>query len=145
MKPDFSFTRATGKTFCLYNHLSTEGHTFMDNPIIRIAAINSNTNSHDHRLSPLWTLSHGLEVVRIERVVHVHVLPYRSWTRKAAVDVNTFLRLGKLVLKTVQCMECLSLLLLLLLLLMMMKIQYLLLGLLVLRPSVSSLLQSTTA
>ena len=143
MKPDFSVTRATGKTFCL-NHLSTEGHTFMDNPIIRIAAINSNTNFHDHRLSPLCTLSHGLEVVRIERVVHVHVLPYRSWTRKAAVDVNTFLRPGKLVLKTVQCMECL-LLLLLLLLMMMMKIQYLLLGLLVLRLFISSLLQRTTA
>ena len=42
MKPDLFVARATSKTFkifCLYNHLSPEGHlTFMDNPIIGIAA-----------------------------------------------------------------------------------------------------------
>ena len=32
-------TSKTFKIFCLYNHLSPEGHlTFMDNPIILIAA-----------------------------------------------------------------------------------------------------------
>ena len=81
MKPDFFVARATSKTFkiiwLIHNHLSPEGHlTFMDNPIIRIAAKFPNKNSHYYGLLLLWTLSHGLEVVRIERVTGL--LPYKD-------------------------------------------------------------------
>ena len=81
MKPDFFVARATSKTFkiiwLIHNHLSSEGHlTFMDNPIIRIAAKFPNKNSHYYGLLLLWTLSHGLEVVCIERVTGV--LPYKD-------------------------------------------------------------------
>ena len=41
----------------------------MENPIKRIAAKFQYKKSHHYALSLLWTPSHGLEVVRIERVV----------------------------------------------------------------------------
>ena len=68
MKPDFVVSRATSKTFktlCLYS----QGHlTFMENPIIRITAKFQFKIPH-YGLSLSWTLSHGLEVVCMERVV----------------------------------------------------------------------------
>ena len=47
----------------------------MENPIIRIAAKFQYKKSHYYGLSLLWTLSHGLEVVRKERV---SVLSYKD-------------------------------------------------------------------
>jgi len=82
------------------------------------------------------TLSYGLEVVCMERVVFSYK---NSWSRKAAVDVNTFLcsHLRNWCWKPFSGM-----LLLLLLLLFCCRWWKLLLGLLVLRPSISSLLKS---
>ena len=55
-----------------YNHLSPERHpTFVDNQTIRIAAT-FQYKIHYYGLSLLWSLSCGLEVVCIGRVV----LPY---------------------------------------------------------------------
>ena len=70
MKPDFFVAPATTKTFKIFCLIYSHGHiTFMENPIIRIAAKFQYKKSHHYALSLLWTPSHGLEVVRIERVV----------------------------------------------------------------------------
>ena len=66
MNPDFFVARATIKTskiFCLY---SQEHITFMENPIIQIAA-KFITKSLHYGLLLLLTLSYGLEVFRKER------------------------------------------------------------------------------
>ena len=140
---------------CFYNHLSPQEHlTFRDKPIIRITA------KFQHKVLLLRTLAvintislrHGLEVVLIGRVRCTS--PQRFWSRKATVDVSTFLRPhlrnwcwkpfsehGDLLLLSLSSSSS-SLLLLLLLLFLMIT---LIIGLLVLRPSISSLLQSATA
>ena len=138
---------------CFYNHLSPQEHlTFTDKPIIRI------TGKFQHKVLLLRTLAvintislrHGLEVVLIGRVRCTS--PQRFWSRKATVDVSTFLRppweIGA-ENRSVNMVNyyyyyhyhhhhrhyycCCS------------WWWHLLLGLLVLRPSISSLLQSATA
>ena len=113
MKPDLFVARATSKTFkifCLYNHLSPEGHlTFMDNPIIGIAAKFQYKLPLLRTLAVTGTQSHGLEVIHIEKVL----LPYKA------------LEAGRLQFagckgaenRSVECLLTLLLLLLLLLLL----------------------------
>ena len=77
MKPDFFFSRATSKTFktfCLYS----QGHlTFMENEIIRLRTLAvmdsiSWSRGRPHRKSCTFLR--------------------RSWSRKVAIYVNTFLR-----------------------------------------------------
>ena len=128
-----------------YNHLSPEGQfTFMHNPIIRIADI----KSVQYKLSLLRTLvvmdtlsrSRG----RPRRKSCTCTSRQRSWTRKTTVDVNTFLHphfFEKLVLKTVQW----NVIIIIIIIYCCWWWWYLLLGLLVLRPSISSLLQSAKA
>ena len=78
MKPDLFVARATRKTFkifCLYNHLSPEGHlAFMDNPIIRVAAKFQYKLPLLRTLAVTGTQSHDLEVVHIEKAL----LPYKA-------------------------------------------------------------------
>ena len=78
MKPDFFVACATSTTFkifCLYNHLSPEGHlTFMDNPIIRIAAKFQYKLPLLRTLAVTGTQSRGLEVVHTEKAL----LPYKA-------------------------------------------------------------------
>ena len=76
IKADFFVARATSKTFKCFAYTVYKSpfarrtpYTFTDNPIMQIVAKYSNKNSHYYGLSLLWTLSHGLEIVRLERVV----------------------------------------------------------------------------
>ena len=76
IKADFFVARATSKTFKCFACTVYKSpfarrtpYTFTDNPIMQIVAKYSNKNSHYYGLSLLWTLSHGLEIVRLERVV----------------------------------------------------------------------------
>ena len=79
---------------CFYNHLnSPEEHlTFTDKPIIRITAKFQYKVLLLRTLTVINTISlrHGLEVVLIGRVRCTS--PQRFWSRKATVDVSTFLR-----------------------------------------------------
>ena len=92
MKPDFFVARATSKTFkiiwFIHNYLSPEGHlTFMDNPIIRIAA------KFQYKLPLLRTLA-VMDTIswsrgRPHRKGYRCTSLQRSWSPKAAVDVTT--------------------------------------------------------
>ena len=78
---------------CFYNHLSPQEHlTFTDKPIIRITAKFQYKVLLLRTLTVINTISlrHGLEVVLIGRVRCSS--PQRFWSRKATVDVSTFLR-----------------------------------------------------
>ena len=76
IKPDLSVARATSKTFkifCLYNHLSPEGHlNFMDNPIIWIAAKFKFKFPLLRSLAVPGIQSYSLEVVHIEKALLPH-------------------------------------------------------------------------
>ena len=99
---------ATSKTFKLFAYTVYKSpfarrtpYTFTDNPIIQIAAKYSNKNSHYYGLSLLWTLSHGLEIVRLERVV----LSFKDLEAGRSRLMWTLFTppLEKLVLKIIQC------------------------------------------
>ena len=92
MKPDFFVSCSISKTFKIFCSYS-QGHlTFMEKPIIGIAAKFQYNIPSLRTLAVMDMFSHGLEVVRLERVV----LSYK--------DLEHFPPppLEKLVLKTVQ-------------------------------------------
>ena len=88
MKPDFVVSRATSKTFktfCLYS----QGHlTFMENPIIRIAAKFQFNIPSLRTLAVMDTISWSRGRLHRKSCTFLR----RSWIRKVAIDVNTFFR-----------------------------------------------------
>ena len=137
MKPFFFFFfffifHATSKTFKIFRLYGHGQLTFMKSTIIRIAA--------KFQYNTIRTLSHGLEVVRIETVYFPRKIlkPERcSWCEHVHFSAPTW-EIGA-EKRSVECYYyhyyccCFR------------RWWYLLLGLLVLWPSISSLLQSATS
>ena len=121
MKPGFFGSHATSKTFkifCLYS----QGHlNFMENPIIRIAAKFQYKIPSLRTLAVMDTISWSLGRPQGKSCTFL-----QSWSRKVAVDVNTFLRpnLRNWCWKPFSEMLLLKLLLLMLLLLSYDKFYY---------------------
>ena len=141
MKPDYFAARASSKTFLIESRTPT----FMKNPIIPITATFQYKIPSLRTLTVMDTISWSPGDVRVERVVDLeagipqlmrceHFLPHH-WPGP----------LDKLVLKTVQWNVIIVIIIIIIIvveLLLLLSTMILIIGLLVLRPSTSSLLQS---
>ena len=139
MKPDYFAARATSKTFLIESRTPT----FMKNRIIPIAATFQYKIPSLRTLTIMETISWSPGDVRIERVVDLEAgipqlmrcehFPQHHWPGP----------LDKLVLKTVQWNVIIIIIIVVVVeLLLLLSTMILIIGLLVLRPSTSSLLQS---
>ena len=90
MKPDFFAARDTSKMFKIFCLIYSQGHlTFMENPIVRIAA------KVQYKIPSLRTDSRFTDTISWSQGrPHRESCTFlqRSWSRKVEVDVNTFVR-----------------------------------------------------